>query len=730
MRDTIDGDVYIRNLGSFIRANERQLARRGKREVAASNFSTNLHSINLPVTRSRTARLTLTPHHLFYLLHRFQDLGLPVGPLTIRLEVVQPVGENPASYVSFLNKPRNTNTVETQSTRSVSSFRSTMSNFSSIFSFKDEEKERLSLEEELKYIYSSFTILPALRLAPDIKAKVIQGFEDFPFDRAVPLIVFKNLTSLELIDLDVRAFYGWNAMAEHIKSLSIKRSELDDPVELMVGLVLDDMDRRQKRTSPPIPSYTTTEATDESAVDQESAANTTLIRVISHDSRRRQSLSIPQHMQSEALQSVRRSRSLSRSGTARVRSDSASSAVSGLSSLTRYNTTPPVSLGDLDWVFLRILSLVDCGISSITNEAMIPLGDTLVSLDLSQNQLVAIPEALSYLTSLMSLNVSYNAISSVHSLTHHPLPAITVLNLRGNLLSSLAGLDKIVSIERLDLRDNQLRDPTELARLTGLPNLGEVWVTGNPFVKTYSSTYRVTIFNIFRNTPGFTSDILLDGTYPGLLEQRELNDRAEETMPSPIVSRSQRGQETDKASTEETDMAGEAKSEFDFDLLPSFTSFNFFKKPGKSSKPGREDGKNQFLSFSTTRSKSNLSDDLRKTATASNTHNESKTTPPSIEVQAPPAIKITSSVARPVKIRHNNKHAKRRVVDLDDSGDDQLSTKTGNSAVSSLKSPSMSPPQGMSESEWYAKGEEYRRRVEALRNDFGNGWLSVLNEEV
>src|SRR5438034_4378365 len=52
----------------------------------------------------KPAKLTLTPHHLFYLLSRFEELSVPVGPMNIRLENINT--EASSAYVSFLNKPQ------------------------------------------------------------------------------------------------------------------------------------------------------------------------------------------------------------------------------------------------------------------------------------------------------------------------------------------------------------------------------------------------------------------------------------------------------------------------------------------------------------------------------------------------------------------------------------------------------------------------------------------------
>ena len=85
-----------------------------------------------------------------------------------------------------------------------------------------------------------------------------------------------------------------------------------------------------------------------------------------------------------------------------------------------------------------------------------------------------------------------------------------------------------------------IADPTEISRLTAAPNMHQIWVSGNPFTRTHSSTYRVDIFNFFRETPGFTEDVLVDGTPPGMVERRHLIDRVfEKPPPHPTSQRLQ-----------------------------------------------------------------------------------------------------------------------------------------------------------------------------------------------
>ncbi|TKA69729.1 hypothetical protein B0A49_09250 [Cryomyces minteri] len=309
------------------------------------------------------------------------------------------------------------------------------------------EKQNAAIKEDLKYLYSAFTKIPCLSLAPDHKARLIEGYEEFPFDTAVPLFAFKNLSALEICDIDFRQFFGWDRLAEQLRSLTVKRGQVDDLTDLLVNVVLDDIDKRRRSTS-----------------------NLLSLGVI------------------------------------------------------------PAS----KWRFLRHLSLADNGLTSISSSSLAPVASILQSLDLSSNLFTEISESLASLVSLRALNLSTCMIESLHSLARNPLPAITTLNLRSNRLSSLAGIQRLFSLERVDLRDNKLSDPTELARLTGIPDLQEIYVTRNPFTRTHAN-YRVTIFNLFRMTPGYSEDIIIDSTGPSYNERRQLVDRAPEAASVPIM---------------------------------------------------------------------------------------------------------------------------------------------------------------------------------------------------
>jgi len=213
----------------------------------------------LPLSRSiKPAKLTLTPHHLYFLLSKFEDvLGQDIGPMSVRLENLQH-NVPPSNYVSFLgHAPKSKGKqADAESLHSVSSVRSVMSSMSSLWSSltlsgssaAKAEKQMNEYKANLRYLYSCFTKIPALKLSPDRQARLIEGFEEFPFDTAVPLWAFKNVSALEICDLDFRQFHGWDRMADQLRSLTLRRANVDDPLDLLHHIVLDDGEGRRKRS--------------------------------------------------------------------------------------------------------------------------------------------------------------------------------------------------------------------------------------------------------------------------------------------------------------------------------------------------------------------------------------------------------------------------------------------------------------------------------------------------
>lgn len=542
----------------------------GSSTSSALAAALSLGTLNFSSHNLKPAKLALTPHHLYYLLDQFEELGIPIGPMKVRLENIH-TEASPANYVSFLSESqRSRGRSDRDSIHSVSSVRSVMSGMSSLWSgfglgsstsATKNEKAKAQLLTDLKYLYSAFTKIPCLRLSPDRKARLIRSYEEFPFDTAVPLIAFKNLSALEICDVDFRQFYGWDKLADQLRSLTVKRSNLDDPTDLFVSIVLDDMDKRRRRSSKaqssPVLPWPSSPLRLNDIGRKTSSPPSPMV-----DDRFGQSTS-PKHIglfhtESDGTASTQRQRtnsvSPSRPSSSRQdgsyrhirpspakmkRSGSASSNSSTHSSgpLRSGSSSNLLTMGFLPaskWRFLRHLSLADNSLTSMTASSLGPLSNTLHSFDLSSNLFAEVPECLTTLTALRALNLSNCMIESLHSLARNPLPAITALNLRANRLTSIAGIEGLLSLERLDLRDNKIQDPTELARLTGIPNIHEIWVFRNPFARTHGN-YRVTIFNLFRDTPGYSDDIIIDASAPGYSEKKQLRERAAEPEGVPVV---------------------------------------------------------------------------------------------------------------------------------------------------------------------------------------------------
>ncbi|KAL5356394.1 hypothetical protein BJX96DRAFT_162445 [Aspergillus floccosus] len=582
--NTEDGQLFIKNLASFVRTHEKALAnalqlRRQPSKNGSSHTQSGSSSSSTTATLAaalsfgalkfasqniKPAKLTLTPHHLFYLLSRFEDLSISVGPMSVRLENIQT--DVSQSYVSFLNKPQRSRG-DRDSIHSVSSVRSVMSGMSGLWSSfglgsKDSvsksEKAKAALEADLKYLYSAFTKIPCLRLAPDRRARLISGYEEFPFDTAVPLHSFKNLGALEIIDIDFRSFFGWDRLSEQLRTLTVKRANLEDPGDLLTGIVLDDIDKRRRRSSKhqpspvlgwngsthPQPVHKTEMSGSLSAPgspvgdapfgSSASPKAAPMIRGASEGAKGRpRTGSISPSRPTSSKHSYRHSRGnpsrIRRTGSGSSNSSETSGHRSGSSSNLLAGILPPMK-----WRFLRHLGLPDNSLTTLTAASLAPVANTLQSLDLSANLFTEVPDNLASLVALRALNLANCMIESLHSLSRNPLPAITALNLRGNRLRSLAGIERLLSLERLDLRDNKLSDPTEIARLTSLPEIREIWVSGNPFVKTHSG-YRVLIFNLFRRTPGYSEDIIIDGSGPGYTERKQLVERVAEPEAAPVI---------------------------------------------------------------------------------------------------------------------------------------------------------------------------------------------------
>jgi len=662
--------------------------------------------------------------------------------MNIRLEDLH-TETSPSNYVSFLNNAqrRKIQTSDRDSIHSVSSIRSVMSSMTVLWSSlglssksqTKSDKHKAIEKDELKYLYSAFTKVPCLKLAPDHRAPLIRGYEEFPFDSAVPLFAFKNLTALEICDVDFRQFYGWDRLADQVRSLTVKRAKVDDPTDLLINIVLDDMDKRRRRssklpTTPPAPLP----AGSPKLKRQESVSSRSAHSSPPRDKRRNSDeligLGVSVNSQGSP-QPRRRSASASRPSTSRhgglsqgsgrkstslLRRSSGSSGSSAKTSTPRGSSTSLLSqnyLPSSKWRFLYHLSLTDNSLTHLTAVSLAPVANTLQSLDLSYNLFTEIPDSLATLVSLRALNLSHCMIESLHSLVRNPLPAITVLNLRANRLSSMAGVERLLSLERIDIRDNKLTDPTETARLTGIPNMVDIYVNKNPFVRNYSN-YRITIFNLFRKTPGYTDDVFIDGTQPTYSERKHLVDRALEQAKPPVVVKLI---EDDLSSISPTAVAFEAPS------TPSAFAV------GDQNQKMTYDRRSSEYSQSTQKKKKGPRRrfvDIAQVEASSSPEPKSEPLllepsplpPPAFERLQRPIVKKSATMGSSL-----SQAPPRRSTDMVepyppiDTTFSHPILRTGSDPTSL---PTLDP-----------EGDTYRKKIEALRNDFGSGWLSALNDD-
>ncbi|KAI2630981.1 hypothetical protein GGR54DRAFT_628023 [Hypoxylon sp. NC1633] len=808
--DSEDGELYIKRLAGYVRANEKALAnalqprrqlspRHGPSQSVSSiqvpnsptlperpstsasassplTSALSLGSLSLASNNVRSARLSLTPHHLFYLLSRFEEIGVPIGPMKVRLENLHDTSAK-ANYVSFLSSSQRTKSrgSDVVSIRSVSSIRSVVSGMSALWnsigigssiSAARVERQKAAIQADLKYLYSAFTKIPSLRLAPDWRTKLIKGYEEFPFDSAVPLYVFKNLQILEINGLDFRQFFGWDRVADQIRSLTLKRANIEDPADILIDIVLDDLDKRRRRsskaqsstpgayahTSNPRRSPTISYAEPRRAsgpeiperrysvadihvgsMSTESAESTSaqehhrpsVIRVETEDPRSGNKSSRPRSHSPKRPATARHQTSNPR-GSHKVKRSGSGSSHSSLSDSwhnPRSGASNLLAMGILPvskWRFLKHLSLADNSLTVIQASSLAPLADTLSSLDLSTNLFTQVPDGLATLTALLALNLSHCMIDSLHSLLRNPLPAITALNLRANRLQSIAGIEKLYPLERLDLRDNRLTDPMELARLTGIPDIREIYVEGNPFTRTHRD-YRVTIFNLFRNTPGYTEDLIIDGTGPGITEKRYLAERVTVPAAVPVV----------KPPVPEMPAVDVSKPAIIHETPREPTVL-------RKERPSRPTPKAvaSEINTSSTRRRRTPKRRIVDLATNDRAGNIEQQPPKIDDVDPDSSVAAVESESNYRVSQAPEAHALRPKV---------LSEPRSPSAKSAPEVPRINtrpislPPVSFTTEEptdlwkeaqdWNVSGEIYRQKIEALRDKVGNGYLSVLNEE-
>ncbi|KAF9227382.1 hypothetical protein BS17DRAFT_775392 [Gyrodon lividus] len=657
------GDDYLRRISAFIRANDKGLAeagnvrrRRPQRRNTAHNATTSVFNPvgwfttapttdiqpRPPASPPKPVTFSIDTHRLFYILIRIEALGIDIGSLDVRVD-------NPSKPMHYTHIDLNPG-LDNSETLSLASFRSSLSAVSGLSLGVGwwGRSEQQSIDTELKFIYSSFTKLPALLIKAAGPKLIAELADEPPNHNALPLDAFKNLQTLECVDIDPRTLLGWDRLADGLRSLTIKRSGLEDVTDIFIGAVLDDQARR-----------------DGTLKDQRS-------RQIPRRQRSWTSTPLPASVPEDAEE-----------GTP----------------VAEYSSTPsPGSvLSPYRWGLLKHLSLTDNALTFIPTDPL-PYLVSVTHLDLSSNLLISVPHGLSVLHNLVSLNLSDNMIDSVLGI-YTNLGQVLSLNLSGNRLESICGLERLMALERVDIRSNHIDESAEIGRLATLPNIAEVFIEGNPLTE-IEDTYRTACFDFFYKEGKIIS---LDGSTPTFYERRGLTPLPAEQMTSTRA--------VPMPASPPVVPVGLAKSKIHISTLATGALPAFERAPSLTAAGSRT--ASPALSAAVVgrprKRKAKRIVDL-------NGDREFNVSSP-----APQLMLLPDSADRqpsPSRTQPSPSTSPRRASPLSPNGHRRSYT---------AFEPPDTPPEDGSQSQ-IREAELYRARIEALRSDMGDGWLKVFSQ--
>jgi len=125
----------------------------------------------------------------------------------------------------------------------------------------------------------------------------------------------------------------------------------------------------------------------------------------------------------------------------------------------------------------------------------------LQTLDLSHNEFcdpASALQGLDQLPLLSGINLSFNRIETMNGV-HMLLGNIKVLLLSHNLITNVDGLDRLFSLQKLDLSYNKISKLADIASLGRLPDLMHLSFMGNPLYSMGKRQFRCKVFNIFKD---------------------------------------------------------------------------------------------------------------------------------------------------------------------------------------------------------------------------------------
>lgn len=471
---SIEGDVYVQRLATYIRRNEEALA---NGLLCFSKVRSTL--------KTKPLRPSFTIHHLYYITERIESsaLGVDVGPLNIKLD--NPNHE--PTFISFMaNNARSLRQFESDA-RSITSINSVKSMVSSAsvywrsFAFSKDPKV---IQKDVRYLYSSFTKIPCLILSPHTKINSIAGYEEYPCDTSVPLKMFKNLQVLELVEYEPNEVFGWHMLSEQLRILIVRNSKVSDVAEILYTLVLDDENGRSSFNMP------------------------------------RQSKRTDAFLDMDpGFKPPRRERAMTANSAPAFQREPTFAAYSPtLPTTERFHAMLP----DNKWFYLKQLTVSESSIASIPAFVFKPLAN-LVKLNLSNNLLEDLPDGLDQLANIKYMNFADNYITSLRKLPDNLLH-LTTLNFNNNKLTSLEGLENLCAIDKIDLRRNKLKTIALLAPLVKQisradSKLSNIFISSNLLPK----TYRAELFNLFNGAKPKNA-IKIDDSRPGYFESAMLLD--------------------------------------------------------------------------------------------------------------------------------------------------------------------------------------------------------------
>lgn len=468
---SMEGDVYVQRLASYIRRNEEALANGLLCFSRVRALST-----------VKPLRPSFTTHHLYYISERIASsaLDVDVGPLNVKLD--SPNHE--PTYISFMaNNARSQRHFDSdaRSITSINSMKSIVSSASVYWMSFSFSKDPKVIQKDVKYLYLSFTKIPCLILSPHTKINSVSGYEEYPCDTSVPLKMFKNLQVLELVEYEPNEVFGWHTLSEKLRILIVRLTKVSDLAEILLSLVVDDENGRSsfnmRRQSKRVDAFGS---------------------ALGHD------------LPPGPFNPRKRAMTASGSSSANIQRDLADVRL------------PDQALPSSKWFYLKQLTVTESSISHVSAFTLKPLAN-LVKLNLSGNLLDALPEGLEHLHNIKYLNFADNYIQSLRTLPKN-LRHLVTINLNNNKIVDLEGMQSLDLLEKIDLRRNKLSTLEELRPLVELVSkknsrLNNVFVSNNKLHR----THRTDLFNLF-NAAKPKNSIRIDDSRPGYIERAILLD--------------------------------------------------------------------------------------------------------------------------------------------------------------------------------------------------------------